>query len=93
MEPFRLINFLAQQKDRLIVLPDTGDYPIAAETCRKVMKPELIKSPSARKVSCFFVLKRRIQLKKSIFMLLISMIIVWIIYLSLEIYHESSDKR
>jgi len=68
-----------QEKIRLIVLPDTGDYPIAAETCRKVMKPGAYQVCLQHgKVSCFLCLKEKNPIEEiNLHALDLDWIIVW----------------
>jgi len=67
------------EKIRLIVLPDTGDYPIAAETCRKVMKPGAYQVCLQHgKVSCFLCLKEKNPIEEiNLHALDLDWIIVW----------------
>jgi hypothetical protein len=68
-----------QAKVRIIILPDTGDYPIAAETCRKVMKGGSSKICNLHgKFSCFICLKNNAAFEEvELSSLGLDWIIVW----------------
>jgi len=59
------------------VLPDTGDYPIAAETCVSNEAWSLSSLPSARSKFLFLVLRENPMKESNLHALDLDWIIVW----------------